>query len=97
MSDYIDKAKELAKDLSEKARSAVNEHSDKIDEGIDKAAGFVDDKTNHKYSDKIEGVQSKAHAVVEKIAEGAPGDATGEGPRPGSSGTATTGDTPGPG
>jgi hypothetical protein len=67
MSDYLDKAKDLAKDLTGKARDTVTEHSDTIDEGIDKAAEFVDDKTKRKYSDKIESVQAKAHDVVERI------------------------------
>jgi gas vesicle protein len=69
MSDFLDKAKDLAKDLTDKARGTVSEHSDQIDDGIDKAAEFVDDKTKRKYSDKIETVQSKAHAVVDKIAD----------------------------
>jgi hypothetical protein len=67
MSDYLDKAKDLAKDLTGKARDTVTEHSDTIDEGIDKAAEFVDDKTKRKYSDKIESVQAKAHDVVGRI------------------------------
>ncbi len=84
MSDFLDKAKDLAKDASVKARSAVADHSDKIDGGIDKAAEFVDDKTKRKYTDKIETVQAKAHELVDKIAEGDGGP--GEG---GSSGDAT--------
>ena len=68
MSDFLDKAKDLAKDLTGKAREAVTEHSDKIDDGIDKAAEFVDDKTKGKYSDKIDSVQAKAHDVVGRIA-----------------------------
>jgi len=67
MSDFLDKAKVLAKDLGDKARDAVTEHSVKIDDGIDKAAGFVDDKTKGKYADKIDSVQAKAHDVVERI------------------------------
>ena len=67
MSDFLDKAKDLAKDLTGKARDAVTEHSDKIDDGIDKAAGYVDDKTKGKYAEKIDTVQSKAHDVVERI------------------------------
>jgi uncharacterized protein YjbJ (UPF0337 family) len=69
MSDFLDKAKVLAKDLSGKAKEAVTEHSDKIDDGIDKAADFVDEKTKGKYTDKIGTVQSKAHEAVTKIAE----------------------------
>ena len=74
MSDYIDKAKDLAKDLTEKARDAVAEHSDKIDGGIDKAAEFVDDKTKGKYTEKIDSVQTKAHEVVGRIAADKGGD-----------------------
>lgn len=69
MSDFLDKAKDLAKEATVKARSAVAERSDKIDGGIDKAAEFVDDKTKRKYSGKIETVQAKAHELVDKIAE----------------------------
>lgn len=72
MSDFLDKAKDLAKEATVKARSAVAERSDKIDGGIDKAAGFVDDKTKHKYSGRIETVQAKAHELVDRIAEGGP-------------------------
>jgi hypothetical protein len=70
MSDFLDKAKVLAKDATVKARSAVAERSDTIDGGIDKAAEFVDDKTKRKDTGKIETVQAKAHELVDKIAEG---------------------------
>lgn len=69
MSDFLDKAKAAAKDLTDKAKDTVSEHSDKIDDGIDKAAEFVNEKTKGKYTDKVETVQSKAHQVVEKLAE----------------------------
>jgi hypothetical protein len=70
MPDFIDKAKDLAKDLTEKAREAVTDHADTIEGGIDKAAKFVDEKTKGKYADKIETVQAKAHEAVEKLAAG---------------------------
>jgi len=74
--DFLDKAKVLAKDLSGKAKVTVTENSDKIDDGIAKAAVFVDGKTKGKYSDKIDTVQTKARAAVEKIATSDPdGDA----------------------
>jgi len=82
MSDFLDKAKVLAKDATVKARSAVAERSDTIDGGIDKAAEFVDDKTKRKYTGKIETVQAKAHELVDKIAEddgGPSGGGTGGG------------------
>ena len=77
MSDFLDKAKDLAKDLGGKAKDTVTEHSDKIDDGIDKAAEFVDDKTKGKYTDKIGTVQSKAHEAVGKIADDRGGEAGG--------------------
>jgi MT0933-like antitoxin protein len=36
------------------AEKAVDEHGAEISEGIDKAAGMVDDKTSGKYTDKID-------------------------------------------
>lgn len=75
MSDFLDKAKDLAKDLSGKAKDTVAENSDKIDDGIDKAAEFVDEKTKGKYADKIGSVRSKAHDAVGKLAEDKRGDA----------------------
>lgn len=85
MSDFLDKAKAAAKDLTDKAKDTVTEHSDKIEGGIDKAAEFVNEKTKGKYTDKVETVQSKAHQVVEKLAEdGRKGDDDG-----GSGGSAT--------
>ncbi|HLT69709.1 MAG TPA: antitoxin [Acidimicrobiales bacterium] len=92
MSDFIDKAKDLAKDLTDKARGAVGDHADTIEGGIDKAAKFVDEKTKGKYADKIETVQAKAHEAVEKLAagkgqDGKGGGETGDEPRSDGGGT----------
>jgi uncharacterized protein YjbJ (UPF0337 family) len=67
MAGFLDKAKDLAKGLTGKAKTAVEENADKIEGGIDKAADFVDDKTKGKYTDKIEKAQDAAHRAVEKI------------------------------
>ena len=40
--------------LKDKATEAVDEHGDKIGEGLDKAADFADDKTGGQYGDKID-------------------------------------------
>jgi MT0933-like antitoxin protein len=56
----FDKLKKSVDDIKDKVVDAVDEHGPKIGEGIDKAAGFVDEKTGHKYSDKID----KATGVV---------------------------------
>ncbi len=41
--EFLDKGKQMA-----------SEHGDKVDQGIDKAAEFADEKTGGKYSDKID-------------------------------------------
>jgi hypothetical protein len=78
VSDYLDKAKDVAKDLTDKARGTVSDHSDTIDDHIDRAGAYVDDKTKGKYTDKIDSVTSKAHDVVDKIAKD-DGDTKGDG------------------
>ncbi len=40
--------------LRDKATEAVDEHGDKIGEGLDKAGEFADEKTDGKYGDKID-------------------------------------------
>ena len=67
MAGFLDKAKDLAKGLSGKAKTTVGENQEKIDGGIDKAADFVDDKTKGKYTEKIEKAQDAAHRAVDKI------------------------------
>lgn len=49
MSDFLDRAKDLAA-----------EHSDKLEQGVDVAGDFVDEKTDGKYSDQIDTGQEKA-------------------------------------
>ncbi len=39
--------------LKDKATGAVDDHGDKVSEGLDKAGGMVDDKTGGEHSDKI--------------------------------------------
>lgn len=61
------------KGAKDKAGDAVAEHGDQIEAGIDKVAGFVDDKTGGKFSDKIEGATGKAKEALSKV-EGDKGD-----------------------
>ena len=53
--------------LKDKAAEFVGENSDKVKGGIDKARDFVDQKTGGKYSDKIDGIQSKASDAVDNL------------------------------
>lgn len=75
---FIDKAKDFAAQSSAKARDLAREHSDKIDQGIQRAGTFVDDKTGGKYADKIDKAQDFATKQADKLAgeDGTPGHDT---------------------
>ena len=60
---FLDKLKGKAG----KAKTAAAGHTDQIEDGIDKGAKLVDDKTGGKYTEKIEGAADKAKDVVEKL------------------------------
>ena len=68
-SSFFDKAKELARDASGKAKETVTENADKIDEAIDKAAEFAHTKTKGKYARHVYRAQKAAHGAVDKIAD----------------------------
>ena len=57
----------------DKAKDALNDHGDKVDEGIDKAADIADDKTGGKYSGQIDAGAEKAKEVVDGLTDGADG------------------------
>jgi hypothetical protein len=57
------------KGLAGKAEDLVEEHDDKILDGIDKAADLADDKTKGKHTDKIDKGADKARDAVRKLAE----------------------------
>jgi hypothetical protein len=54
LNEFGDRANELADKATERARELVAEHNDKIDERLDRAAGFIDEKTKGKYSARID-------------------------------------------
>jgi hypothetical protein len=99
MAGFLDKAKDLARDMTGKAKTTFTENAERIDGGIDKAADFVDEKTKGKYTDRIGKAQDAAHRAVDKFGRegqggegGAPG---GEGGAPGAPGEGGTPGTPG--
>ncbi|GAA1478166.1 hypothetical protein GCM10009623_26120 [Nocardioides aestuarii] len=55
------------KGLKGKAQDAVDQHGDKISQGIDKAAKLADEKTQGKYSEKIDTAQQKSKEALEKL------------------------------
>ncbi|MEV6195830.1 antitoxin [Streptomyces sp. NPDC051920] len=56
---------EPAKD---KVSGLAQQHGHKVAHGLDKAAKVVDDKTKHKYSDKINTGTGKAKDAVDRLA-----------------------------
>ena len=55
--------------IRDKAEDAAGEHPDQVNEGIEKAGDFVDDKTGGKYSDQIDQGQEKAGDYVEGLGD----------------------------
>jgi hypothetical protein len=57
---FLDNAKD-------KLTKAVDQHGDKIAQGLDKAGELADKKTKGKYSDKIESGLGKAKGALDKL------------------------------
>ena len=54
----FDKAKEmLSGDNADKAKDFVNQHDAQIDQGVEKAGDFVDDKTGDKFQGQVDQAQ----------------------------------------
>jgi hypothetical protein len=53
--------------LRGKATKAVDQHGDKIGEGIDKAADAADRKTGGKHADRIDSGADKAKDALDKL------------------------------
>lgn len=62
----FDKLKDV-KTLKQKAEEIAAEHGDKIDDGLEKAGAFIDEKTGGKHGDKIDAAVDKAQAFVDKL------------------------------
>jgi uncharacterized protein YajQ (UPF0234 family) len=68
MSEWLDKAidkgKDAAREAEVKVRDAVEEHADQIKGGIEKAAGFVHDKTKGRFGDSVGKVEEAAKGTA---------------------------------
>jgi hypothetical protein len=62
---FLDKLK----GMMGKGMEAAADHEDKIDDGIDKVAEVVNDKTDGKYSDQIDSGAEKAKDFVEGMGD----------------------------
>ncbi|MFJ5834425.1 antitoxin [Streptomyces sp. NPDC093089] len=59
-----------------KVADLAQQHGEKIDHGLDKAAKLVDEKTKGKYSDKIHSGTGKAKEAIDRMGhedDGTPG------------------------
>ncbi|MHA7144902.1 antitoxin [Arthrobacter sp. TmT3-37] len=63
----LDGLKGKAGTLAGKATELIGDNSDKVKNGIGKAGDFVDSRTHGKYSHHINGVQTKASGMVDRI------------------------------
>ncbi|PID96033.1 MAG: hypothetical protein CSA84_06655 [Actinomycetales bacterium] len=54
-------------EIKDKATDAVQDNSDKIAAGVEKAADVIDDKTGGKFTDKIDMAEEKVKGVVEDL------------------------------
>lgn len=66
---FLDKLKQKAPELKEKAADLAASQSGKIDSGIDKAADLASKATKGKYDDKIDNAAVKAKDAADKLAE----------------------------
>ncbi len=54
-------------DAKKKLDDVVDEHGDKIAEGVEKAGDFLDEKTGHKHADKVDQAQEKVGDAIRKM------------------------------
>ena len=54
-------------DAKKKLDDVVDEHGDKIADGVEKAGDFIDDKTGNKHADKVDQAQEKIGVAVKKM------------------------------
>ncbi|MFI6057890.1 antitoxin [Streptomyces sp. NPDC051286] len=64
---FMDSLKAKLSPAKGKVGDLAQQHGDKIDHGIDKAARTVDQKTKGKYSDKIESGSKKAKHAIDRL------------------------------
>ena len=54
-------------DAKKKLDDVLDEHGDKIADGVEKAGDFIDEKTGHKHADKVDQAQEKIGDAVKKM------------------------------
>ncbi|WP_299540567.1 antitoxin [uncultured Streptomyces sp.] len=64
---FLDNLKAKLAPAKDKAAGLAQQHGGKIEQGLDKAARTVDQKTKGKYSDKINTGTQKAKDAVDRL------------------------------
>jgi hypothetical protein len=64
----LDNLKAKLAPAKDKVSDLAQQHGDKVTHGLDKAAKVVDEKTKHKYSDKIQTGTGKAKGAMDRLA-----------------------------
>ncbi|MFE0177443.1 antitoxin [Streptomyces sp. NPDC059002] len=65
---FLQQLKDKLAPAKDKVSGLAQQHGDKIDQGLDRAAKVVDEKTKGKYSDKIQSGTGKAKDAVDRLA-----------------------------
>lgn len=66
---FLDKLKNKAPELKERAARIASTQNDKIDQGIDRAAGMANKATKGKHAATIDGAAGKAKNAADRLAE----------------------------
>ncbi len=58
--------------IFDKAKDLLNEHNDKVDQGIDKAAELIDQKTGGQHTEQIDQAAEQAKQAMDNNTGGQP-------------------------
>jgi hypothetical protein len=64
-------------DMKDKARDAIEKNRDKIDEGIQKAAGFAKEKAGSQHADKIDQMAERGKSALDRMDDSGQADEPG--------------------
>ena len=53
--------------IFDKAKDMLNQHPDKVEQGLDRAAGLADQHTGGKHADKIDQATGKARDALDSL------------------------------
>lgn len=65
---FLDNMRARLSPAKDKVADLAQQHGGKIEQGLDKAAKAVDDRTKGKYSDKIQSGTEKAKGAMDRMA-----------------------------